>query len=131
VQVFADIALNQQVFKTGEVISRIEANPATMTTREVRQRIDLLLEAAKFSAQRAGVLDENLLIADNRIQTLIRFFEQLQSYDRAVELKAIAAQDIYTSGPMAVELLAVQNGQVIFSTQKTVTSEPGVGSREQ
>jgi uncharacterized protein (DUF3084 family) len=120
VQVFADIALNQQVFKTGEVISRIEANPATMTTREVRQRIDLLLEAAKFSAQRAGVLDENLLIADNRIQTLIRFFEQLQSYDRAVELKAIAAQDIYTAGPMTVELLAVQNGQVIFSTQKNL-----------
>jgi len=140
VQVFADIALNQQVFKTGEVISRIEANPATMTTREVRQRIDLLLEAAKFSAQRAGVLDENLLIADNRIQTLIRFFEQLQNYDRAVELKAIAAQDIYTAGPMTVELLAVQNGQVIFSTQKNVpqpTAQPpesreqGAGSREQ
>lgn len=136
VQVFADIALNKQVFKTGEVISRIEANPAVMTTREVRQRIDLLLEAAKFSAQRAGVLDENLLIADNRIQTLIRFFEQLQSHDRAVELKAIAAQDIYTAGPMTVELLAVQNGQVIFSTQKNVTQPieqgaEGAGSREQ
>lgn len=132
VQVFADIALNQQIFKTGEVLSRIEANPATMTTREVRQRMDLLLEAAKFSAQRAGVLDENLLIADNRIQTLIRFFEQLQSYDRAVELKAIAAQDIYTAGPMTVELLAVQNGQVIFSTQKNLSqpTEQLPGSRE-
>lgn len=131
VQVFADVALNQQVFKTGEVISRIEANPATMTAREVRQRIDLLLEAAKFSAQRAGVLNENLLIADNRIQTLIRFFEQLQSYDRAVELKAIAAQNIYTAGPMTVELLAVQNGQVIFSTQKPVSEGQGAGNSGQ
>ncbi|OWY66812.1 hypothetical protein B7486_34695 [cyanobacterium TDX16] len=133
VQVFADVALNQQVFKPGEVLSRIEANPAVMTTREVRQRIDLLLEAAKFSAQRAGVLDENLLIADNRIQTLIRFFEQLQSYDRPLELKAIAAQNIYTAGPIAVELLAIQNGQVIFSTQQSLPqpTEQEAGSREQ
>jgi uncharacterized protein (DUF3084 family) len=132
VQVFVDIALNRQIFKTGEVLSRIEANPTTMTPREVRQRVDLLLEAAKFSAQRAGVLDENLLIADNRIQTLIRFFDRLQSYDRAVELKAIAAQDIYTAGPMTVELLAVQNGQVIFSTQKNLPqpTEQEAGSRE-
>lgn len=120
VQVFADIALNQQVFKTGEVLSRIEAHPGNMTAKEVRQRVDLLLEAAKFSAQRGGVLSENLIIADNRIQTLIRFFEQLQSYDRPLELKAIAAQNIYTAGPIAIELLAIQNGQVIFSTQKNL-----------
>jgi uncharacterized protein (DUF3084 family) len=117
VQVFVDTALNQQIFTAGEVLARISADPTTMTTKEIRRRVDLLIGAAKFSAQRGGVLNDNLLIADNRIQTLIRFFEQLQRYKRPVELKAIAAQDIYTAGPLAVELLALENGQVVFSTQ--------------
>jgi uncharacterized protein (DUF3084 family) len=131
VQVFVDTALNQQRFTAGEVLARISADPTTMTTKEIRRRVDLLIGAAKFSAQRGGVLNDNLLIADNRIQTLIRFFEQLQRYKRPVELKAIAAQDIYTAGPLAVELLALENGQVVFSTQTVPQpAKQGAGSGE-
>jgi uncharacterized protein (DUF3084 family) len=119
VQVFADVALNQLIFKAGDVLAAIAADPRNMKPEEVRQRVELLLGATKFRAQRSGIImADTIQIGDNRIQTLIRFFEQLQQYDQAVELKAIAAQNTYTSGPLRVELIAVQDGQVVFSTNQ-------------
>lgn len=135
VQVLTDVSLNQLVFKAGDVLAAIAADPTTMTPDEVRQRVELLLGAARFRAQRSGmIMGDTVQIGDNRIQTLIRFFEQLQQYNQPVELKAIAAQNTYTSGPLRVELLAVQNGQVVFSTnqvsrQTNDALEPTQGSR--
>lgn len=117
VQVITQIAPNLLIYKAGDILARINADPATMSAMEVRQRVELLLGAAKFSAQRAGIITgDTIQIADNRIQTLIQFFEQLQKYNQAVELKAIAAQNTYTSGPLRVELVAVQAGRVVIST---------------
>ena len=111
--------LNQLIFKAGSVLSAITADPSTMTAEEIRQRVELLLGASKFRAQRAGmVTGETIQIGDNRIQTFIRFFEQLQQYNQPLELKAVAAQDIYTAGPLRVDLVAVQNGNVVFSTDR-------------
>lgn len=122
VQVFADVARNQMVFTRGEVLASISANPATMSPEEVRQRVELLLGASKFRANSAGILGD-VQVSDNRIPTLYDFFEKLKQYNQAVELKAVAAEDIYTVGPLRVELLAMQNGQVVFGT-KSFESNP-------
>lgn len=117
VQILTEVNLNQRVFPAGYVLARISANPKTMTTEEVRRRVELLLGASKFSAEQAGIMADTIQIADNRIQTLIRFLEQVQQYNQQVELKAIAAQDTYTAGPLRVELVAVDNGRVILGTK--------------
>ncbi|WP_250126065.1 DUF3084 domain-containing protein [Chroococcidiopsis sp. CCMEE 29] len=130
VQVFADVALNQLVFSAGDVLAAIAADPTTMSTEEIRQRVDLLLGASKFRAQRAGmIVGDTIQIGDNRIQTLSHFFEQLRQHNQPVELKAVAAEDTYTAGPLKVELVAVRNGQIVFSTgrvseETTDTPEP-------
>jgi uncharacterized protein (DUF3084 family) len=126
VQVFTDAALNQLIFKAGDILAKINADPAAMTAGEVRQRVDMLLGAAKFSAQRAGILGGTMQIADNRIQTLIRFLEQLQQYNQPVELRAIAAQNTYTSGPLRIELVAVKDGQVVFGTTRAIQEKQDV-----
>lgn len=132
IQVLTEVDLNQLVFKEGYVLAAITADPSTMTSEEVNQRLELLLGASKFRAQRAGIImPDTIEIANNRIQTLIRFFEQLQRYKQPVELQAIAAEDIYTAGPLQVELVAVQDGKVIFGTnianeKLIVTPEPVV-----
>lgn len=119
VQVMTEVALNEQVFPEGYVLAAITADPKRMTADEVRQRVGVLLGASKFRAQRAGIImGNNIEIADNRIQTLIRFFEQLQQYNQPVELKAIAADDTYTAGPLKIDLVAVENGQIVFATSK-------------
>ncbi|PPS39162.1 DUF3084 domain-containing protein [Chroococcidiopsis sp. TS-821] len=116
VQVIADAAQNQVVFRPGDVLAAISANPATMSDTELRQRVELLLGASNFRAQRAGILGDTIQIGDNRIETLIGFIEQLKQYNQAVEIQAVAAEVTYTAGPLKVELLATQNGQVIFRT---------------
>lgn len=121
IQVFAEAALNQVVFTSGEVLAAISAQPSSMTAKEIQQRIELLLGASNFRALRAGILGDTIQIGNGRPENLIRFFEQLKQYNQPVELKAVAAEVTYTSGPLKVELLAVQNGQVVFST-KTVSA---------
>lgn len=116
IQILTEVAPNQKIFSAGYVLAAISSDPKSMTAEEVRRRVDLLLGAAKFRAQQAGIIGDTVQIADNRI-TLIRFFEQLQQYNQPLELKAIAAQDTYISGPLRVELVAVDNGQVVFGTQ--------------
>ncbi|MUL36645.1 DUF3084 domain-containing protein [Gloeocapsopsis dulcis] len=116
VQVIADAAQNQVVFRPGDVLAAISANPATMSDTELRQRVELLLGASNFRAQRAGILGDTIQIGDNRIETLIGFIDQLKQYNLPVEIQAVAAEVTYTSGPLKVELLAMQNGQVVFRT---------------
>ncbi|AFZ30734.1 hypothetical protein Glo7428_2213 [Gloeocapsa sp. PCC 7428] len=116
VQVIADAAQNQVVFRPGDVLAAISANPATMSDNELRQRVELLLGASNFRAQRAGILGDTIQIGDNRIETLIGFIEQLKQYNQPVEIQAVAAEVTYTAGPLKVELLATQNGQVVFRT---------------
>jgi len=116
VQVIADAVQNQVVFRPGDVLAAISANPATMSDTELRQRVELLLGASNFRAQRAGILGDTIQIGDNRIETLIGFIDQLKQYNQPVEIQAVAAEVTYTSGPLKVELLAMQNGQVVFRT---------------
>lgn len=118
VQAFIDVTLNQVVFPAGNVLAAIPADPTSMSPEEMRQRVELLLNAARFRARRAGILGDTILISDGRVETLLNFIEQLRNYDQAVEIKAVAAQDIYTAGPPQVELIAVRNGQVVFGTRR-------------
>ncbi|WP_072044978.1 DUF3084 domain-containing protein [Aliterella atlantica] len=120
VQAFIDVTLNQVVFPTGDVLAAIPADPATMSPEEMRQRVELLLNAARFRARRAGIIGDTILISDGRVETLLSFIEQLREYNQAVEIKAVAAQNIYTAGPPQVELVAVRNGQVVFGTKRLV-----------
>lgn len=116
VRVFADATQNQVVFRPNEVLAAISVDP-TMTAEEIRQRVELLLSATNFRSQRAGILGDTIQIGDNRIETLLRFIAQLNQYPQPVDIKAVAAQVTYTAGPLRVELVAVQNGQIVFGTK--------------
>jgi uncharacterized protein (DUF3084 family) len=111
IEFFADTARNQLVFSGSEVLATTTADPKNMTTYQLRQRLDLLISASQFRARNAGIV-ENVQL-DN---TFLRFFSQLRQYEQTVEIKAIAAEDTYTAGPLRVKLLAIVNGQVLFST---------------
>ena len=86
-----------------------------MTSEQIRQRLDQLLAASQFRARRAGVLGD-IQVGDGRILTLIRFIEQVNQYDQQLDVKAIAAEVTYTAGPLKMQLVAIKNGQILFST---------------
>jgi uncharacterized protein (DUF3084 family) len=111
IEFFTDASVNQIVFKAGEILAATNADPKTMTSYQLRQRLDLLISASQFRARNAGILDD--IQVDS---TFLRFLSQLQQYDQPVEIKAIAAENTFTAGPLKLKFIAIQNGQVIFGT---------------
>lgn len=115
IQVFADAALNQVVFQPGEVLAAISIDASTLTNKAVQQRIDQLLAASQFRARRAGVVGP-IQLADGDPSTLIRFIEQLGASQQPLAVKAISQEKTSTAGPLKMQLVAIQNGQVLFRT---------------
>ena len=121
VQAEIDVAVNEVIFSKGEVLAAIPTNPSP--GQEIRQKVGLLLSAAKFRARSAGVLGDAIEIGDGRLETLVSFIEQVRQYNQPVEIKVIATEDIYTSGPSQVQLVAVKGGQVVFGTRRLIGNQ--------
>lgn len=115
IQVFADVALNQMVFEAGDVLAAVSADSSSMTNEQIRQRLDQLLAASQFRARRAGVLGD-IQVGDGRLTTIIRFIQQLEQSEQALDVKAVAQDATYTAGPLRMRLVATKDGQIIFST---------------
>jgi uncharacterized protein (DUF3084 family) len=82
-----------------------------MTPEQMRQRLDLLISASQFRARNAGIVES--VEVDG---TFVRFVTQLQQMEQEVEIKAIAAENTYTVGPLRIKLVVISNGEVLFST---------------
>ena len=116
ISVFADIAVNKEVFQAGEAIATVSIDSEQMDQLEIQERLDWLLAASKFRAQRAGIIG-NLQIGDGQIATIINFIEDIgQSEEPLGEIKAVVAETTYTAGPLKLNLVVVKNGVVVLST---------------
>jgi uncharacterized protein (DUF3084 family) len=111
IEFFADTIRNQLVFTDGQVLATTTADPKTMTSYQLRQRLDLLISASQFRARNAGIIES--VQVDG---TFLRFVSQLQQSTQQLEIKALAAGDTYTAGPLRVRLVVIVEGKVIFST---------------
>ncbi|MCC5609409.1 DUF3084 domain-containing protein [Nostoc sp. CHAB 5834] len=111
IEFFADTARNQLVFSGGAVLATTTADSKTMTSYQLQQRLEILISASQFRARNAGIVE------DVQVEgTFLRFVSQLRQYNQPLEIKAIAAEDTYTAGPLRVKLVAIVNGQIIFTT---------------
>ncbi|NJN88669.1 MAG: DUF3084 domain-containing protein [Leptolyngbyaceae cyanobacterium SL_7_1] len=116
VQVYASVALNQIVFEDAEVVASTTVNPSVVEDGVLAERINLLIVGSQFRARQAGIADDRIQIADGRAETVIAFFDQLRQYDQPIEVQVVSAETAYTAGPIQLELIAVQDGQLLFST---------------
>jgi uncharacterized protein (DUF3084 family) len=116
VRVFADVALNQQIFKAGSEIATVSIDSQNVTRQEVQERLNWLLAVSKFRAQRAGTLGE-IEIGDDQIENLVNFIDQLtKSAEPVREIRAIVAENTYTAGPLKIDFVVMRNGKIIYST---------------
>jgi uncharacterized protein (DUF3084 family) len=115
IDVIASAAPNQIVFRQGEVIATTTVTSSSMGAQSLGERISLLIAAAQFRCRQAGILDDTVRIADNRRDTIINFIEKLRQNPEPIEVRAVALEDAYTAGAH-IELVAIQNGQVLFRT---------------
>jgi uncharacterized protein (DUF3084 family) len=115
IDVIATATPNQVIFEQGEVIAATTVNPVAMNSQTLAERVFLLIAAAQFRCRQEGILDDTVQIADNRRETIGTFVEQLQQTTASTEIQVIASEDAYTAGAK-LDLIAVQNGSVLFST---------------
>ena len=117
VRVFADVALNQTIFRKEETISVISIDSLKLTEEVIQQKLDLLLSATQFHARRSGVLG-GIQVADGRLKTLVDFIESIrQSQVGLDKLKAIAMQDTKTIGPLKLKLLGIKGIDIVLETK--------------
>ncbi len=124
IKVFAEAEINRVVFRAGDVISAVSVDPVTSTDERVREQLQQLIEACQFRARLIGVVGGRVQVADNRIETLAGFVDRLQQYDKTLEVRAIAADVTYIAGPLKIDLVAVQNGVVVFRTGQPNQGRP-------
>ncbi len=116
VRVFADITPNEEVFQAGESLATVSIDSGQMNHKEIQERLDWLLAASKFRAQRAGIIGD-LQVGDGEIATIINFIDEIAESEAALgEIKAVAAETTYTAGPLKLNLVVVKDGVVILST---------------
>ncbi len=108
---------NQLVFPQGGVVASAPVNPTSLTNDALGELILRVIAAAQFRARQAGILPEQVVVADNRSESVVKFFKQVKEYNQPLEIQVAAAENSYTAGIARLELVAVQNGQVLFSTQ--------------
>jgi uncharacterized protein (DUF3084 family) len=117
VRIYAIAAVQQIIFPAGEIIAAVTINPAALAPGELGEQYENLGTTVEIEARRAGVLTGTTLeIADNRLENVITFLQNVREYNRPLTLQAVASSDVLTSGPIRIELRAVRNGVVLFST---------------
>ncbi|MEG4006875.1 DUF3084 domain-containing protein [Microcoleus sp. Pol11C1] len=124
IKVFAEAEINRVVFRAGDVIAGVAIDPVTLTDEQVRQQLLQLIEACQFRARLIGVVGGRVQVADNQIETLAGFIERLQQYDKPLDVQAIATDITYIAGPLKIDLVALENGAVVFRTGQQ-TQGPG------
>ncbi|MGB8701436.1 MAG: DUF3084 domain-containing protein [Thermosynechococcaceae cyanobacterium] len=111
-------ALNAQVFESQAVVSTLTLNPATLTDEQILARINSLFATANRRAIEAGVLPDPVTgtVGSFRQIELFRFVLALKERNdnTPIEIQAVTATKVFSSGPLTLTLQALRNGQVIL-----------------
>jgi uncharacterized protein (DUF3084 family) len=121
IQVFIDATPNRKLFAQNTQIAEVSLNPEKMTEEQIRQQFNILLVASQLRAKRAGILDDRPQVGDGELITYVQFVERVKQEKYPIDIRTVVDRDIYTLGPMAVQLQAVANGRVLFSTHSNAT----------
>ena len=116
IRVFADLALNKQIFKAGEEIATVSIDSQDVSRQKVQERLNWLLAVSKFRAQRAGILGE-IEIGDDRVENIVNFVDKITQASQPVrEIKVVVSENTYTAGPLKIDFVVIRDGKVIYST---------------
>lgn len=114
VAVYMNAVPNRVVFERGQTIESRMVDPSKLSSQEFQRGIQEVLAASNLRARRQGVLNDSIQI--EKLQSLGTFIDQVRQYQSPVEIRAVATDVTYTLGPLKIELVAIQNGQIVSRT---------------
>ncbi|MEM6254538.1 MAG: DUF3084 domain-containing protein [Cyanobacteria bacterium P01_D01_bin.156] len=125
VEVSLQARVNRIVFQEGETLARIPINTAYPSTPELVEILRTLVTSSQITASLEGIIIvDNPRVAGGFSEPVIDFLNQVQNYGAPLTIEAIAGRRIFTTGPLALELVASQNGQRLFQTQLSELPSP-------
>ncbi|MEM9264366.1 MAG: DUF3084 domain-containing protein [Cyanobacteria bacterium P01_F01_bin.13] len=114
---------NRIVFEQGETLARVPIEAAYPSTPSLIEALRTLVTSAQIRASLEGIIIvDNPRVAGGFSKPVIDFLNQVQNYGTPLDIEAVAGKQIFTTGPLALELVASRNGQRLFQTQLSAPS---------
>lgn len=116
VGVFTDVTPNRLIFPAGTVVAQIPIDLGTLDEPAILGQLDRLFLASNVRARQSGILADPLTnkVGSFSQVALVQFVEQLQNLKGVVQVQSVARRPIYTAGPLEIQLVAVQNGEIVL-----------------
>ena len=111
-----DAIVNEILYPPGETIAAVDLEPSDFSDENLRERLNTLIVRAELQASRDGVINASPIVARRLSGPVLVFLRQLQTYGEPLQIQAVTSQNVFTLVPVALELAAVQNGEVLFNT---------------
>ena len=115
-QVNIDAAVNEVRYQPGDALASVKLE-AGLSNEDLIERFAVLRATAELQARRNGIIRYQPIIANGFSDPVLDFLSKVQSFGQPIEIQAIASQPILTTGPVYLDLAAVQNGQILFRTR--------------
>ena len=130
VEISLQAKLNRIVFEQGETLARVPIATAYPNTPSLVEALRTLVTSAQIKASLEGIIIvDNPRLAGGFSEPVINFLNQVQNYGEPLDIEAVAGKQIFTTGPLALELVASRNGQRLFQTQ--LSESPSSREEEQ
>ena len=112
-----EAAINEARFQTGDVLASVPVDAGNISNEALFESFDILRRSAEFEARRNGIIQSQPIIASGLSEPVFEFLARVQQFGQPVEIQAFASQPVFTTGPVTLELAAVQDSQVLFRTR--------------
>ncbi len=118
VEISLQAKLNRIIFEQGETLARVPIESAYPSTPSLVETLRTLVTTAQIRASLEGIIIvDNPRVAGGFSEPVIDFLNQVQNYGAPLDIEAVAGKQIFTTGPLDLELVAIRNGQRLFQTQ--------------
>lgn len=126
VLVVPQLAPNQLVFEPEQTVTTTSLVPAELTDEQLLNRLNRLFSDANQRAIQAGVLPDPLTGTVGSFQQIELFRFVLALKDRndntPISILAVTPNQVFTAGPLALQLIAKQGQEVILRSGTTSES---------
>jgi uncharacterized protein (DUF3084 family) len=121
VKIFTLVVLNRKLFQPGDTLASMVVDPSRMSSAELKEQFNQLIPRARLKAASANWFPDpgKEGIEFNDLRSTLKFFDQVREFTEPVEIRAIATEEITPGTPVIhLELVALQQGRVIFQTER-------------
>jgi uncharacterized protein (DUF3084 family) len=115
-RVFIQVAPNRTIFQTDSVVmTQSLNNPGAQTRDELQEWLDQLISQANFYAKQQGMW---AITSNIRYPSFEAVIQQLRQSSIPTEVRVITAEEAKVAGPLKLEFLVIQNGEVVLRTSE-------------